>query len=88
MKRSDDAMTTMLLRPSKSFMNRLVNMAMGKTTLNFIYELYDIIYIQYLSNLCSFEDMYKSAVDEGVYANGVRPPVERADSNYARSFVL
>ena len=29
MKRSDGAMTT--LRPSKSFMNSLVNMALGKT---------------------------------------------------------
>ena len=33
-------------------------------------------------------DMYKSAVDEGVYANGVRPPVERSDSNYARNLRL
>ena len=33
-------------------------------------------------------DMYKSAVDDGAYANGVKPPVERSASNYARNLRL
>ena len=51
----------------------------------FAFSIFRVLY-NHIFNLTL--DMYKSAVDEGVYANGVRPPVERSESNYARNLRL